>query len=243
MTYPPQQPGQPGQWGQQPYGQPDYGQDPYGQQQPYGQPDPYGQQYGQGAYGQPQQPYGQPDPYGQQPYPQQGFPAGYYGGQGQSYGYPQQPYGYPPYGQQPPGPGGKKSNKGLFIGLAIGAVVVIAAGITIPLVLLGGAGPTEIAKKAQTAMNNQDVSLMREIVCDSDKGKFEENLSGPGSGSGSVNDVQLHYRQIGEPAVHGDTATVTYRVTGTGPTGKSLNQKVRIELRNSDSGWCVSVAT
>ncbi|MFC9476865.1 RDD family protein [Nocardia sp. NPDC056952] len=67
--------GQPGGYGQDPYGQqqpqPGYGQQqPYGQpghggapQPGYGQPDPYGQQ--QPAYGQ--------DPYGQQqPYPQQG---------------------------------------------------------------------------------------------------------------------------------------------------------------------------
>ncbi|KAF0836774.1 RDD family protein [Nocardia caishijiensis] len=73
--------GQPGGYGQDPYGQqPGYGQQqqPYGQPQPgygqpvpgYGQADPYGQQ--QPAYG--QQPYGQPQPgYGADPYNQQGF--------------------------------------------------------------------------------------------------------------------------------------------------------------------------
>jgi uncharacterized RDD family membrane protein YckC len=61
-----------GQYGQDPYAQPQ----PYGQQQPYGQP----QQYGQPAYG--QQPYGQP-PYGQPGY-------------GQPYGQPYPGYGAPP---------------------------------------------------------------------------------------------------------------------------------------------------
>ncbi|APE32807.1 RDD family protein [Nocardia mangyaensis] len=63
--------GQPGGYGQDPYGQQQPG---YGQQQPYGQPqpgygaDPYGQQQQQPGYGQeayPQAGYGQ-DPYGQQ---------------------------------------------------------------------------------------------------------------------------------------------------------------------------------
>ncbi|MGW6623211.1 RDD family protein [Nocardia sp. NPDC055002] len=76
--------GQPGGYGQDPYGQqqpqPGYGQQqPYGQpghggapQPGYGQPDPYGQQqpaYGQDPYGQQQQPYPQQGQYGQQ----QGF--------------------------------------------------------------------------------------------------------------------------------------------------------------------------
>jgi hypothetical protein len=80
---------QPGQYGQQPYGQPgQYGQPQYGQPQ-YGQPDQYGQQP-QGGYGQPppynpyatqgQSPYGQPGQYGQaQPYNPYGQP-GQYGG-------------------------------------------------------------------------------------------------------------------------------------------------------------------
>ncbi|WP_203589924.1 hypothetical protein [Streptomyces sp. SID13031] len=95
----PQDPNQPGQYGQQP-GQ--YGQQPgqYGQQPQDGQPGqpPYGQP-GQPPYGQPgQPPYGQPGQppqYGQQPgYGQQ--QPGY--GQQQPGGYPGQPGGYP--GQQ-----------------------------------------------------------------------------------------------------------------------------------------------
>ena len=101
---------QPGQPGQQPYGQEQYGS--YGQQpgqsaypppgynaqysqQQYGQ-QPYDQQaYGQQAYG---QQYGQS--YGQQPYGQQAYGQPY--GQ-QPYGTPQYPPpGYPPYGYPPP---------------------------------------------------------------------------------------------------------------------------------------------
>ncbi|MDX6260620.1 MAG: hypothetical protein QOH84_2308 [Kribbellaceae bacterium] len=71
--YGPQDPNQPGQYGQQ---QPGYGQP----QAPYGQPPQYGQPgYGQPGYGQPG--YGQPQPpYGQNPY-QQGYG---YGGPGGS---------------------------------------------------------------------------------------------------------------------------------------------------------------
>jgi uncharacterized RDD family membrane protein YckC len=81
--YGPQDPNQPGQYGQQPgqYGEPgqygvpqqpgQYGQDPYGQQQPgYGQPP--APQYGQPGYGQP--PAAQ---YGQPGYPQQYGQPGY----------------------------------------------------------------------------------------------------------------------------------------------------------------------
>ncbi|MBB3666258.1 MULTISPECIES: hypothetical protein [Prauserella salsuginis group] len=101
MTYPPQQPGQPGQ------------PDPYGQQPgQYGQPGP--QQYGQ----QPPHPgpYGQQDPYGQQPY---GQPYG-----GQQFG--QQPYGAHPGG--PGGPGGEppKKKTGLIVGISLGGVVLLA---------------------------------------------------------------------------------------------------------------------
>jgi hypothetical protein len=96
---------QPGNPGQDPYGQqPDSGQ-PYGQQPTSGQP--YGQQppSGQDPYGQPPtsgQPYGQPptsgQPYGQQPTSGQPY------GQPDPYGPPPQaPYGQSdPYGQQPP---------------------------------------------------------------------------------------------------------------------------------------------
>lgn len=108
---------------------------PYGQQpDPYGQPGGYPQQPGgypqQGGYGQ-QPPPGQPQ-YGQPPY-----------GQPQ-YGQPQ--YGQPQYGYQQPGgfggppPPPKKNKTGLWVGLSVGAVVVIAflvTGLIAPGFLLG----------------------------------------------------------------------------------------------------------
>ncbi|AXB46488.1 Twin-arginine translocation protein TatA [Amycolatopsis albispora] len=121
MTYPPQ-PGQP--YGDQPdpYGQGGYGQGGYGQQGQPGQPQsggfpqqgqPYGQQPGYDPYGQQQQ-----QPYGQQP--------GY-----DQYGQPTQQYqGYPGGGDGFGGPPPKKSKAGLWIGLTVGLVVLVALGIT-----------------------------------------------------------------------------------------------------------------
>ena len=92
QPYPPQQPGQyGGPQDQPPYGQ--QGQNPYGQQQ-YGQTQPYGAPQGQsGQFPLPQNPqqYGQQaqNPYGQQPYGQPqygGMPQGQYA---QPYGAPQ----------------------------------------------------------------------------------------------------------------------------------------------------------
>ncbi|MGY1710215.1 DUF4333 domain-containing protein [Geodermatophilus sp. SYSU D00758] len=137
MTNPPHGGAQPG-----PHGQPGYGQQPaYGHPGPYGQPG-QGQQapahpqqpghgqpgsYGQPGYGQPG--YGQPGPYGQPGY----APPGQYGPQPAQYG---QPYAQPGYGPQPgygrpPG----RSRTGLVVGLAVLALLVIAAAIVLPLVL------------------------------------------------------------------------------------------------------------
>lgn len=123
MTYPPQQPGPYGEYPQQP-GQGGYPQSGGFPQQgaPYGQPE-YGQPgYGQPAYGQPA--YGQP-PYGQPEYGQQGF-AGQppYGGYGQQY--PQQPGGF----GGPPPPPEKKNKAGLWAGIAVGVVVILALALT-----------------------------------------------------------------------------------------------------------------
>ncbi|MEV0066986.1 MULTISPECIES: hypothetical protein [unclassified Amycolatopsis] len=135
MTYPPQ----PGQGGQpDPYGQgwqqpgtggvpQQPGWDPNAQQQPGQQPgwDPNAQQGGQQQGWDPntqqqypgQQPYGQPyqQQYpGTQQYPQQGWD-------------PNQPYG----GGYGGGPQPPKNNKtGLWIGIAVAVVVVVALGIT-----------------------------------------------------------------------------------------------------------------
>ncbi|WP_242579093.1 Twin-arginine translocation protein TatA [Amycolatopsis sp. 195334CR] len=117
MTYPPQ-PGQP--YGEQPdpYGQGGYGQQ--GQPQSGGFPQqgqPYGQQPGYDPYGQQQQ-----QPYGQQPYGQPGY---------DQYGQPTQQYqGYPGGGDGFGGPPPKKSKTGLWAGIGVGVVVLVALGIT-----------------------------------------------------------------------------------------------------------------
>lgn len=87
----------------------------------HAQPSQPASQYGAPQYGQqptyPQQPqYGQP--YGQQPYGQQ-------------------PYGQPPYGTYPAQYGGpaKKSRTGLIVGLAVAALVIVAAAVLIPTAL------------------------------------------------------------------------------------------------------------
>ena len=97
------------------------------QQQPMGQPmqQPMGQPMGQPM----QQPMGQP----------MGQPM-------------QQPMGQPMYNpmyQQP-----KKSNKGLIIGISVGAFVLVAAIVTIVLLLVLGGNKDEIIGKWETAEGN-----------------------------------------------------------------------------------------
>lgn len=104
-----------------------YGQDPYGQQQPqpgYGQQQPYGQP---GHGGAPQPGYGQPDPYGQQQ------PAYGQDPYGQQQGYPQQGQ----YGQQQQGFGGvQPADLGIRFGARVidGFIVGIPVGIITSLV-------------------------------------------------------------------------------------------------------------
>lgn len=140
MTYPPQQPGQPGS------------QDPYGQQQPWAgypqQGPPSGPQPQPG-----QQPpsYGQPQP-GYAPYGQQ-QPSGYPGG------------GYPGAGF--PGAPPKKNKTGLIVGIAIGAVVLLGGGVTLLVVLLsGGDDPRAVAEQGAEALNTGNVELAKSISCD-----------------------------------------------------------------------------
>ncbi|MEU4415400.1 RDD family protein [Nocardia salmonicida] len=103
-----------------------YGQDPYGQQQPqpgYGQQQPYGQP---GHGGAPQPGYGQPDPYGQQQ------PAYGQDPYGQQQGYPQQGQ----YGQQQGQYGQQQGFGGVLpadLGIRLGARVIDGFIIGIPL--------------------------------------------------------------------------------------------------------------
>ncbi|MFD7512841.1 hypothetical protein ACFV5N_26380 [Streptomyces sp. NPDC059853] len=142
---PPGQPGQPGPYGAPPpQGPPPGGPNPYAQGGAPGAPSGPGYGYPQQQPGQP----GPPPPPGA--YPGQPGPAGPPPPPGTPYGQPQQPgpYGGPPqgppgqypgqpgYGQVPPPPPG--GGNGKKIGLAVGALAVVAAlGVGL-VVALGG---------------------------------------------------------------------------------------------------------
>ncbi len=124
MSYPPQQPWhqggghnpqQPQQWGGQPTGQPSTPQ--WGWQQ---SPQLPGQQWGG-------RPGGQPSP---QPWNSQQAP---HGGP-QQWGYQSQQWN----GQQWGGPAPQRSKTGLWVGIGIGAVLLVALIVTLILVLGGG---------------------------------------------------------------------------------------------------------
>jgi hypothetical protein len=124
------------------------------QQPPYDPNNPYGQPQ-QPAYD-PNNPYGQQQPPQQQPMPPQtpgqqpqggwatpqpfGTGAGYT--QPMDGSYPQQGYGQPEFPQYPSQP--PKKNNGLFVGIVVGALVVVGGGITAAVVLTGkhGNSPT-----------------------------------------------------------------------------------------------------
>ncbi|GAB2978806.1 hypothetical protein LWP59_39525 [Amycolatopsis acidiphila] len=227
MTYPPQP------------GQPDYGQ----------QPDPYGQQpggYGQqpGGYGQqqpgyppsgdfPQQPgqpqYGQQPGYGQQPYGQPGYTQPY--PYDQSGGGGQPPYGqYPPgmYGAPPPGGGGSK--KGLWIGLTVGLVVILAAlGITgfwKPGFFVGGSGsgPNPVAQSIVDGLNKHDKVALKSLVCANAESDVNEAID-------EVNDVSN--AKLTSVQANGDKATVVVAVTASGTNGTATGG-----LEKQNDKWC-----
>jgi hypothetical protein len=112
------------------------------QQQPYDPNNPYGQQPQQQPF--PQQPQQQPPQApGQQP--QGGWASPQPFGTGPGYtqpdgSYPQQGYGQPEFAQYPAGPPPKKGN-GMFIGIVVGALVVVGGGITAAVVLTGKHNP------------------------------------------------------------------------------------------------------
>jgi hypothetical protein len=156
MTYPPQ-PGQP--YGQQP--------DPYGQggyPQSGGFPQSGGQQ--------------QPAQYPNQPYPNQPYQGQQYPGQ-QYPQYPQQQHQYP--GQQqypaydqsfggPPAPPKKKSKTGLWIGIVVVVVLLIAFGVTgffVPgfLVKNSAAGPDATAQALADALGKRDTAALNSLKC------------------------------------------------------------------------------
>ncbi|OXM61059.1 hypothetical protein L1857_01340 [Amycolatopsis thermalba] len=218
MTYPPQP------------GQPDYGQqpDPYGQQPGGPQSGGFPQQGGQ--YGQQypgQQPYGQPE-YGQQ---QPGY------GQQQP-GYGQQYPGYDPnypqtaqfgYGAPPPGGGGSK--KGLWIGLSVGLVVVLAAlGITgfwVPGFFLGDSkeeGPQAVAQQVIDGIKNHDKAALTALKCADADRSVQAAID-------DVNDVDSI--TIGQVKENGDTATVDFTASAGGEEGTGTGT-----LAKQNGKWC-----
>lgn len=200
---PPQQPGYPQQGGypQQPPAydpsqqpgyppqQPQYGQQPggYPQQQPAY--DPSQQQQPQQPYDPNQQQYGQP----QQPgYPQTGPQPQY--GQTAQYDFQQQ--GYPGQPQQPAA--GKKSGKGLWIGL--GAVVVIAL-VAVALLVW----PAPFNKKVFDNVAMQDA--VKKVLTDNYQVQGVEGVTCPES-----KEVKNGTGFDCEAKIGGDTKTVPIKV-------------------------------
>ncbi|MCW4457538.1 hypothetical protein [Microbacterium sp. MPKO10] len=105
MSYPPNDPQQPWQNGNQQGNQPQQPeQPPYGQPQQQPQQQPYGQPQQPQPYGQPQQPYGQPAPQQQPQQPQQPYGQPPQQPAAAPNPYPQTPGEQQPTGQQPTGP-------------------------------------------------------------------------------------------------------------------------------------------
>lgn len=224
MTYPPQP------------GQPDYGQqpDPYGQQ-----PGGYGQQPGgypqgggypqSGGFPNPGTPgYGQPQPgyeqYGQQPGYTQPYPA--YDATGGGGQYP--PGMYPP-GMYPPGGGGSK--KGLWIGLTVAVVVILAAlGITgfwKPGFFVGGSGgdgPEAVANSIVDGLNKHDKAALKATVCANAESDVNDAID-------SVEDVAN--AKLTSVQTNGDKATVVVAVTASGTTGTATGG-----LQKQNDKWC-----
>src|SRR5438067_1331218 len=212
MTYPPQP------------GQPDYGQqpDPYGQQPGGSGQQPYPQQPGgypqSGGFPQPgQQPYGQQPGFGQQPYPGGGgYPPT--GGFGQ----------YGAYGAPPPGGGSKK---GLWIGLSVGLVVILAAlGITgfwLPGFFLSkssGSDAQGVAQQVIDAINKHDQAALGTLKC----GDATPAVAGVITSVNQINNIKLTNVQT-----TGNTATATFSATVATMTNNGTAQ-----LANENGKWC-----
>jgi len=182
MTYPPQQPGQPGPYGQDPYGnQGQWGQQPGGFPQGGPQSGPQPQPGYPGGYPQsgpqPQPGYpgaGQPDPWSQQqpgppnPWEQQQAQGNPWDPQGQANAWGQQPGGfggYPDPGGQPP-----KKKTGLIIGIVVAVVLLVGGGVTAIVLLTGKSNQTAAAGGTSTSPGSTG-------------GSSGQNSSGTGSSS------------------------------------------------------------
>lgn len=210
---------------------------------------------------QPEQPYGrQPGGFPPQPggYPQPGPQVGGHPGAGGGYpqpgpyqgvgGFPQQPYGAPGYGNYPgpgyggfgayPGYGGPqppKRRKGLWIGLSLGLVVVLAAlGITgfwQPGFFVGKPGPTHVTPEAALrgivdGLNKHDETALTTLKCTNADPKITNAINN----AGQVTDAKLISGPIKVSNTEYDgVISITYHGETDRFTGK---------LANENGNWC-----
>ncbi|GAA0642194.1 hypothetical protein GCM10010174_75930 [Kutzneria viridogrisea] len=249
MTYPPQQPGQPDPYGQQPQ---QYGQQPWGQQ-PTGYPQSGGfPQQQPGGYPQqpanPQQPYGQPQPqqYGQQP----GW--GQQPGEQQQFG--QQPYGQPqpgeqqfgqnpgwaqqqpqfgqPYGQPP----AKRKRTGLIIGVIAAVVLVLGGGVGAYFLFFtknAQSDPEQTGRAVIDALNAKDEPRVLELTCSSYQATLKKRLDQADSIIGSNAQLKFSFQGI---KTEGDKSTVSMHYEGTLGNDKGAKDDTIALVRSADSG-------
>jgi hypothetical protein len=252
MTYPPQQPGQPGPYGQDPYGnQGQWGQQPGGFPQSGPQPQPgypggYPQSGPQPQPGYPgagqqdqwgQQQPGQPNPWAQQG---QGNPWDQQQAQGNPWG--QQPGGYSPY----PDPGGQppKKKTGLIIGIVVAVVLLVGGGVTAIVLLTGKSGQNSSAAGSSTPEG-----LMQAVIKgygDKNAQEFVPLICQPPSQT-QLQTLQstldkipagVTYTEASAPTISGSTGTLNLRVSA--PSGQ--HQDFPLGISKSGGNWCVTSA-
>jgi hypothetical protein len=191
--------------------------------QPYGPPDPYGQGGGYPQSGGfPQQPY-----QGQQQYPPMYPPQPQYPGQGQYPPPPQQPF--PGFGGPPEKP--KKRRTGLWAGIAVVIVLLIAFGVTgflAPGFLLGKAAQNSDATAQQLAdaLGKRDITALNSLRC----ATTGENV---GKAIDEISKVKAA-TLVGPPTRVSDTETsAVINVTTAAPPAPYT-----VTFANQDGKWC-----
>lgn len=240
MSVPPQQPGQPGPYGQQPGGfgqQPGYGQQP-GPQPGYGQRPGYGPGYGQQGYGQ--------QGYGQQPgHPQQPQQQGGYGMPGQQ-GYPGQsgPPGQPGQFGQPgfpgyPGPGGPVRQKNKALPWLLGGGGVVVVGVVVALLFVFGVfgggstgSPDDVAQTLAAALNSRDASKANDIGCAGGTSPTDNQTLQ------EFKDAQVKATVKGKARVDGSQATAVLHFTFR-DAGHTIDVDANLVMKQQNGKWCV----